>query len=68
MIDFNGLSGYNGDPNGRCHICKDTKPIKYCPLCEHWFCADCRKKWWDRGLGFIREHFLGMSIPGCCGV
>ena len=51
---------------GLCHICKETKELKYCPACEHWFCADCRSKWFWRGYEAVLEIVKGKQ-PGCCG-
>lgn len=52
---------------GKCHICKEQTLIRFCKLCDHWFCNDCRKKYWSRGLAAVRE-MIGGKHPGCCGV
>lgn len=54
------------DAIGKCHICRETKPISYCELCEHHFCAGCRAQYWHRGLAFVKELVAGPT-PGCCG-
>ena len=53
---------------GKCHICKEMdKPIAWCGKCQHWFCGDCRKKYWHRGWEAIKE-LIGGKTPECCGV
>ena len=37
---------YVGTRYGKCHICKQPRAVLYCPVCDHWFCAKCRFKWW----------------------
>ncbi len=54
------------DAIGKCHICRDTKPISYCEFCGHHFCASCRDSWFPRGLAFIKELVAGPTL-GCCG-
>jgi len=56
------------DPNGRCHICQESTPIRYCPICDHWFCDQCRGKYWERGFAAVMELVKGRSGPDCCGV
>lgn len=51
---------------GKCHICQDLKKVKYCSVCDHWFCADCRNRFFWRGLEAIKVLVSG-SEPGCCG-
>jgi hypothetical protein len=51
---------------GKCHLCKETKPVSYCETCEHFFCPDCRVKWFPRGLEAIKQMVAGRT-PGCCG-
>ena len=51
---------------GKCHICKKTVKITYCPVCDHWFCKKCRKAWFWRGMEAVKEKINGKS-PGCCG-
>ena len=51
---------------GRCHLCQMRTEIAYCPVCDHWFCAACRIRWFDRGVAFIKE-LTGGKQPGCCG-
>jgi len=55
------------EPNGKCHICRETREVAFCEWCQHWFCARCRKDWFGRGWAFVKERFGGPS-PGCCGV
>jgi hypothetical protein len=53
---------------GKCHICKEMdKPIAWCGKCQHWFCAECRRKYWHRGIEAIKQ-LIGGKTPGCCGV
>jgi len=53
---------------GKCHICKEMdKPIAWCGKCEHWFCQECRRKYWSRGIEAIKQ-LIGGKVPGCCGV
>jgi hypothetical protein len=54
------------DPEGRCHICAELKAIRYCGLCKHWFCPDCRKAYFWRGLAAINVLLEGAQ-EGCCG-
>lgn len=51
---------------GKCHLCQEDKPILWCKLCQHWFCADCRRRYWSRGLEAVRE-MVGGRQDGCCG-
>lgn len=51
---------------GRCHLCQDRKEIVYCSACQHFFCAECRERWWERGLEFVKR-LVGGKIEGCCG-
>jgi len=51
---------------GKCHICKEQTFIRFCKLCDHWFCNDCRGKYWSRGLAAVKE-MIGGKTPGCCG-
>lgn len=55
-----------GDNTGKCHICKDTTTIRFCSLCNHWFCSDCRGKFFHRGLEAIKQ-VVGGKVEGCCG-
>lgn len=52
--------------HGLCHICKEVKPISYCPVCDHYFCPGCRGRWWSRGAAFIKQ-MVGGRKPDCCG-
>jgi hypothetical protein len=52
---------------GKCHICKEMAVIKYCSICEHWFCPICRTAYFKRGIEAIKEMLNGAS-PNCCGV
>lgn len=51
---------------GRCHLCQDRVEILYCSICEHWFCEECRNRWFKRGLEFVKQ-LAGGRQPGCCG-
>jgi hypothetical protein len=51
---------------GKCHICEEQKDIKWCGICQHWFCGDCRTKYWHRGLEAVKQ-MIGGKKPGCCG-
>lgn len=51
---------------GRCHICKTHQIIRWCGLCKHWFCGECKVKYFHRGLEAVKELLNG-SYPGCCG-
>ena len=56
-----------GQAIGRCHLCQDrTADVTYCALCDHWFCETCRKRWFGRGLAFVKQ-LVGGKLPGCCG-
>lgn len=50
---------------GVCHICHGAKLIKYCPMCKHWLCDECR---FDtaRIVEFFKEVRRG-RVTGCCG-
>lgn len=57
---------------GKCHICQSLADVSFCPVCDHWFCDECRRRYWARGLAFVR--FLVASVMGlaprrgvCCG-
>lgn len=51
---------------GRCHLCQDRTEILFCPLCDHWFCSECRTRWFARGLEFVKQ-LAGGRLEGCCG-
>lgn len=51
---------------GKCHLCGEEKDIRYCKLCVHWFCDDCRRKYWERGYAAVME-MVGGRRPNCCG-
>jgi hypothetical protein len=51
---------------GRCHLCQNDKDIIWCKVCEHWFCEECRRRYWSRGLAAVRE-LVGGRTPNCCG-
>ena len=51
---------------GKCHLCKFNNLIKFCQLCDHWFCKSCRNKFFWRGLEAVKELISGKT-PGCCG-
>jgi hypothetical protein len=52
---------------GKCHLCKRILPIVYCGRCRHYFCEDCRHRWFDRGLEFVKQ-LVGGRRKGCCGI
>lgn len=54
------------DQIGICHICKRSALIRFCPVCDHWFCQNCRKAFFWRGLEAVKELIVGKH-PGCCG-
>jgi len=54
-------------PKGKCHICKDLREVVYCSRCAHWFCEECRGKYWERGFAAVME-LVGGRHPGCCGL
>ena len=54
------------EDRGKCHICKETRGITYCNVCGHWFCGDCRNRWWPRGIEAVLELVKGKTA-GCCG-
>lgn len=53
---------------GQCHLCPVgvTKRITYCRVCRHWLCAECRHKWFERGIAAVREALAG-GKDDCCG-
>lgn len=51
---------------GKCHLCLGTKGVTYCELCDHWFCEDCKTRWFWRGLEAVKQLTQGRR-PGCCG-
>ena len=51
---------------GKCHICGQHCPIKFCPECDHWFCKPCRKRYFLRGIEFVKQ-LVGGKRSGCCG-
>lgn len=53
------------DVPGRCHICRRHAIIRYCSLCNHWFCGECRDNYFARGLAALKA--LVVAAPGCCG-
>lgn len=55
-----------GEQHGKCHICKLPAAILFCEDCQHWFCADCRSRWFARGFEFVMQKVRG-RMPGCCG-
>lgn len=55
------------DQVGRCHICQQQTTIGYCAVCKHWFCEDCRRAYFRRGLAWVKQ-FIGLTEKeGCCG-
>lgn len=58
---------------GLCHLCpkKGPRPIEFCSVCGHYFCSECRNRYWDRGLEAVKElvaKAFGSSPEGyCCG-
>lgn len=54
---------------GKCHLCEPAagnRVIRYCGACDHWFCSECRRKYWHRGWEAIKQ-LIGGKSPGCCG-
>lgn len=59
---------------GLCHLCRTEhkpgaapkRPITYCGACRHWFCAEHRHRWFERGVEAIRQMVGGRKL-GCCG-
>jgi len=54
------LSGF-----GACHLCKRLRDVQHCRDCDHYFCDDCRGKYFERGLEAIKQ-MVGGKRPGCC--
>ena len=52
-------------PIGVCHICKETRSVKLCDLCNHYLCIKCRFSP-KRGYEFAKEIVFGRR-DGCCG-
>lgn len=53
-------------PQGKCHVCQEQKPIRFCQRCQHWLCDSCSSDVLKRGLAALKA-FLGGPEPGCCG-
>lgn len=51
---------------GRCHLCKTTTQVEFCSSCSHYFCADCRGRYFSRGIAALEELIKGHTV-GCCG-
>jgi hypothetical protein len=56
---------------GRCHLCvnegrEDSVVVEFCDDCGHYFCEECRGKWFDRTVEFVKG-LLGKEFVGCCG-
>lgn len=49
-----------------CHLCKGFSDVRYCPRCDHWFCKECRGKYFSRGLEALKQMVKGREA-GCCG-
>lgn len=54
------------DIQGKCHLCKEVKPILYCEMCQHWFCGVCRTNIPARGIEALKEAIRGRLL-NCCG-
>ena len=65
---------------GICHLCRllpeepKVVPIEYCPVCDHWFCEECKtitwKHVWDRGVEAVKQianTLRGVPHGNCCG-
>lgn len=54
----------------KCHLCQrrepEVKDVRYCAVCDHWFCEACRGRWFERGAAFLAQ-MVGGRKPGCCG-
>lgn len=49
---------------GRCHICHEVTDVEFCAACNHFFCAECRGKYWHRGMAFVKELIGGAKRRG----
>ena len=56
-------------PSGICHLCdpKRITEVEFCSMCNHWFCDDCRRRYWARGLAAVKQ-MIGRKRKGCCGI
>jgi hypothetical protein len=52
---------------GKCHFHEGIVEIEYCPACQHFFCEDCRRRYWARGLAAVKQ-MIGGRRKGCCGI
>ena len=52
---------------GKCHMCAEMRPVKFCERCQHFFCEECGDNYLGRTLEFLKEK-LGGPRPDCCGV
>jgi hypothetical protein len=52
---------------GVCHVCKVEKLIKYCRICEHWFCTSCRRQLFARSLDALLDILGANKDTVCCG-
>lgn len=50
---------------GICHLCKKLKNVDHCSACDHYFCEQCRGKYFERGFEAVKE-MVGGKRPGCC--
>ena len=50
----------------RCCICGQAREVKFCQVCGHRFCSDCRTNYFRRGYEAVME-LLGRSQLYCGG-
>ena len=44
----------------KCYYC-DSTDTKYCTLCRHTFCANCRKQYSKRIISMIKEKYAKLG-------
>lgn len=52
--------------HGICHLCQRLQAVKYCGICKHWLCDECRPKWPARAKAAVRV-MTGRISTDCCG-
>ena len=57
---------HDGPPLGWCCLCGGKGLVKFCAICQHSFCENCRGKYWERGVEFVKE-LVGRSTLHCRG-
>ena len=40
----------------KCYFCP-SEDVKWCNLCQHYFCKDCKKRYDKRIISMIKERF-----------